>query len=211
MLRVGLTGSIATGKSTVLARFAEMGVPAYSADEAVHALYAGEAAPQIETLFPGVVVDGAVDRRRLSAALAQDPGRIGELEAVIHPLVFEKALGFLDAAEEAGAELAVLEIPLLYETGLRYPIDTVVVTWCADPLQRDRALARPGMTGEKLDLMLARQWSQAEKKARADYVIDTSGELDDTRREVDFVIAALRAEARALDASSEGGDEGDRT
>lgn len=209
MLRVGLTGSIATGKSTVLARFADLGVPAYSADQAVHDLYAGEAAPQIETLFPGVVVDGAVDRRRLSSELARDPGRIGELEAVVHPLVFEKALGFLDAAEEAGAELAVLEIPLLYETGLRYPIDTVIVTWCDDALQRERALARPGMSGEKLDLMLARQWSQAEKKARADHLIDTSGPLAHTHREVDFVVDALRAEARAVEASSLTDDEGD--
>src|SRR5690606_23283127 len=149
MLRVVLTGSIATGKSTALARFAERGIAVYSADEAVHALYAGRAAPLVETLFPGTVRNGAVDRAMLSAALAAEPGRMAELEEVIHPLVREKTFDFFDRAEAAGAALAVAEIPLFYESGSQYSIDRVVATYCDPPIQRERVLARPGMSAEK--------------------------------------------------------------
>lgn len=195
MLRVVLTGSIATGKSTVLARFAARGIPVYSADEAVHALYAGEAAPLVETLFPGTVRNGAVDRKALSAAIAREPGRISELEEVIHPLVREKAGEFFEDAENEGAGLAVIEIPLFYETGSHYAIDRVVVTHCDPAIQRGRVLARPGMSAEKLDLILSRQLTQEEKRARADYAIDTSGTMEDTIRETDAVIDELSTEA----------------
>lgn len=191
MLRVALTGSIATGKSTVLKRLADKGYPTYSADEAVHALYAGKAAPLVETLFPGTVVEGAVDRRKLSAAVAAEPQRIGELEEVIHPLVREKAIAFMEAAEAGGAALAFIEIPLFFETGAKYSIDKVVVTWCDPQVQRERVLARPGMSGDKLDLILSRQLSQDEKRQRADYVIDTSGTMDQTISATDAVIDAL--------------------
>ncbi|SDG22552.1 dephospho-CoA kinase [Pelagibacterium luteolum] len=192
MLRVALTGSIATGKSTVLARFAEQGIATYSADEAVHALYAGKAAPLVETLFPGTVIDGAVDRRKLSAAIAAEPQRIGELEEVIHPLVREKAIDFMEAAEANGAEIAVIEIPLFFETGAKYSIDKVVVTWCDPDIQRQRVLERPGMSEDKLKLILSRQLSQDEKRRRADYTIDTSGSMDQTLAETDAAIIALK-------------------
>ncbi|WMT86984.1 dephospho-CoA kinase [Pelagibacterium sp. 26DY04] len=195
MLRVVLTGSIATGKSTVLARFAECGIPVYSADEAVHDLYAGEAAPLVETLFPGTVKDGVVDRKALSAAIAVEPGRMSELEEVIHPLVREKAVEFSDASEAAGAPLAVIEIPLFYETGSQYSIDRVIVTHCDPHIQRQRVLARPAMNEKKLELILSRQLTQDEKRARADYAIDTSGTMDETIAATDAVIDRLRAEA----------------
>ncbi|RDE08531.1 dephospho-CoA kinase [Pelagibacterium lacus] len=197
MLRVVLTGSIATGKSTVLARFKERGIPVYSADAAVHALYAGEAVPLVETLFPGTVVDGAVDRAALSAALAREPGRLGELEEVIHPLVREKATTFMEEAEQKGAAMGVVEIPLFFENGATYTINKVIVTACDPEIQRQRVLARPGMTPAKFELMLSRQLSQAEKRRRADYVIDTSGSMDQTLAETDRVIAALETEAGA--------------
>jgi len=193
MLRIGLTGSIATGKSTVLEHLAARGIPVYSADQAVHDLYRRDAVPALETLFPGVVVDGQVDRARLSAALAAEPDRISELEAVVHPLVFDKATAFLDRAEAEGTDIAVLEVPLLFETGLRYPLDAVIVTHCADLLQRQRAMARPGMTSEKLQMMLARQLPQAEKRARADFAIDTSGSVAQTDAQLDAILARLRA------------------
>lgn len=195
MLRVVLTGSIATGKSTVLARFAENGVPVYSADEAVHEIYAGEGAPLVETLFPGTVRDGVVDRKALSAAIAAEPGRISELEEVIHPLVREKAVEFFDRAEQAGAEFAVIEIPLFYETGSQYAIDSVIVTHCDPQIQRERVLARPAMSAEKLDLILSRQLTQEEKRARADHLIDTSGTMEETIVATDRVIESLRGEA----------------
>jgi len=194
MLRIVLTGSIATGKSTVLARFAARGIPVYSADEAVHALYAGRAAVLVETLFPGTVRDGAVDRKALSAALAREPERMSELEEVIHPLVREMAMAFFEDAEQDGADLAVIEIPLFYETGTHYTIDKVIVTHCDAAIQRQRVLARPGMTGDKLDLILSRQLAQAEKRARADYAIDTSGSMEETIKATDAVIEALRTE-----------------
>lgn len=197
MLRVVLTGSIATGKSTVLARFAERGFPTYSADEAVHELYAGSAAALVETLFPGTVRDGEVDRKALSAAIAAEPERISELEEVIHPLVREKALDFMDSAESAGHRLAIVEIPLFFETGAKYSIDKVVTTHCDPEIQRQRVLFRPGMSSEKLDFILSRQLTQDEKRAKADHAIDTSGTMDDTIARTDAAIAALLEEAGA--------------
>ena len=194
MLRIALTGSIATGKSTVLSRFFARGIAIYSADEAVHELYAGRAAPLVETLFPGTVVEGAVDRQKLSAAIAAEPDRISELEEVIHPLVRQKAIEFLDAAEAEGAALAVIEVPLFFETGVKYSIDKAVVTWCDPAIQRERVLARPGMTKAKLELILSRQLSQDEKRERADYLIDTSGSMADTIARTDAVIDQLERE-----------------
>ncbi|WP_417582019.1 dephospho-CoA kinase [Pelagibacterium sp.] len=197
MLRVVLTGSIATGKSTVLARFAERSIPTYSADEAVHELYAGQAAALVEMLFPGTVSDGGVDRRALSAALAAEPHRISELEEIIHPLVREKAVDFMGKAEADGHAMAVVEIPLFFETGATYSIDRVVATHCDPEIQRERVLARPGMSAEKLEFILSRQLTQAEKVSRADYAIDTSGSMDDTVARTDAVIAALCDEVQS--------------
>lgn len=195
MLRVVLTGSIATGKSTALARFAERGIAVYSADQAVHELYRGRAAPLVETLFPGTVRHGAVDRTLLSAALAAEPERMAELEEVIHPLVREKTVDFFDAVEVEGAALAVAEIPVFFESGSQYSIDRVVTTYCDPTIQRERVLARPGMSAEKLGLILSRQLAQAEKRRRADYVIDTSGTMDETIAHTDAVIEKLQGEA----------------
>jgi dephospho-CoA kinase len=180
MIRLGLTGSIATGKSTVLAQFAALGVPVFSADEAVHALYRGDAVGPVEALFPGVAPDGIIDRTLLSARLLETPERLSELEAVVHPLVRRDMRQFLDDAEATGARLAVIDIPLLFETGFDYGLDGVLVVVCDPTIQRARAMARPGMTVEKLAAILARQMPQEEKRARADFVIDTSGSLEET-------------------------------
>jgi dephospho-CoA kinase len=194
MYRLGLTGSIATGKSAVLAAFAANGVPVFSADAAVAQLYAGKAAPAVEALFPGVLVDGAVDRTLLSRQLAQQPEKFAELEALIHPMVRARIAGFLDAAASAGESLAVVEVPLLYETGHDYGFDGVAVTVVDPAIQRERALARPGMTVEKLQTILARQLPQAEKQGRADFVFDTGRPLAATQAEVAALVESLRAQ-----------------
>ena len=199
MIRLGLTGSIATGKSTVLAQFAALGVPVFSADEAVHALYEGDAVEPVEALFPGVAPNGVIDRTLLSARLLEQPQRIGELEAAVHPLVRRKIGEFLRSAEESGAALAVVDIPLLFETGFDYGVDAVVVTVCDPEIQRARALARPGMTVEKFLAILARQMPQEEKRERADYVIDTSGSLEETNRMAKTLAQSLIAGTALLE------------
>jgi dephospho-CoA kinase len=194
MYRLGLTGSIATGKSAVLAAFAANGVPVFSADAAVGQLYAGKAAPAVEALFPGVLVDDAVDRTLLSRQLAQQPEKFAELEALIHPMVRARIAGFLDAAASAGESLAVVEVPLLYETGHDYGFDGVAVTVVDSAIQRERALSRPGMTVEKLQTILARQLPQAEKQGRADFIFDTGRPLAATQAEVAALVQSLRAQ-----------------
>lgn len=197
MLRVGLTGSIATGKSTVLKAIADLGIPTHSADDAVHRLYSGTAAPLIEAAFPGVVSDGIVDRAKLSAHLAADPDRVPVLEAIVHPLVREEGLDFFRRAAAEGAALAVIEIPLLFETKADYGLDKVIVVATDPAIQRQRALARPGMSVEKLDFIVSRQLDQAEKIKRADIVIDTSATMDDTISRTRAAIATLLAEGEA--------------
>jgi len=184
MRKLGLTGSIATGKSTVLAAFADLGVPVFSADQAVHELYAGEAVQEVERLFPGVGKTGVVDRQELSRRLVAAPQRLAELEALVHPMVRKRIAKFLAEAEAGGAKMAVVDIPLLFETGVDWGFDQVLVTAVDAAEQRRRALARPGMTGEKLDAILARQLPQAEKKRRADHVFDTGKPIEETRAEV---------------------------
>ena len=192
MWRLGMTGSIATGKSTVLRAFADLGVPVFSADEAVAELYEGEAVAPVEALFPGVTTDGKIDRTLRSQRLAADPTGFKRLEAVVHPLVRARIARFMDGAEAAGHRLAVVEVPLLFESGYDYGFDAVGVTWVDETIQRQRALARPGMTGEKLDTILARQMPQAEKKARADYLFDTGMPLEQTVGQVAALVAKLR-------------------
>lgn len=193
MWRIGMTGSIATGKSTVLKAFADLGVPVFSADEAVAELYAGEAVAPVEALFPGVTRNGAIDRALLSQQLAADPSGFKRLEAVVHPLVRARIARFMDEAEAAGHELAVVEVPLLFESGYDYGFDAIAVTWVDEAIQRQRALARPGMTVEKLDTILARQLPQAEKKARATYLFDTSMPIARTVEMVAALVAAIKA------------------
>ncbi len=196
MLRLGLTGSIASGKSTALETFAALGVPVFSSDDAVHELYRGEAVPVVEALFPGVSHNGEIDRAALSRRLLVEPQRLKDLEAAVHPLVRARIARFLAAAEAAGAPLAVVDIPLLFETGFDYGLDRVAMTWAPDAEIRSRALARPGMKVEKLDAILARQMPQDEKLKRADYVIDTSGPIEDTRQAVRALAAELTATAQ---------------
>lgn len=174
MWRIGITGSIATGKSTLLAAFEKAGVPIFSADAAVAELYAGDAVAPVEALFPGVTQNGVIDRQALAARLAADPSGFARLEAVVHPLVRQRIADFLDTAEGNGHKIAAVEVPLLFESGHDYGFDAVAITHVDEAIQRQRALARPGMTVDKLDTILARQMPQAEKKARADYLFDTA-------------------------------------
>jgi dephospho-CoA kinase len=193
MWKVGLTGSIASGKSTALKEFAALGVPVFSSDEAVHELYRGEAVPDVEALFPGVSHNGEIDRAKLSAQLLAAPERLKDLEAAVHPLVRKRIGKFLADAETSGAKLAVVDIPLLFETGHDYGLDRVIVVQVKDETLRERALARPGMTVEKLEAILARQMPQDEKRKRADFVIYGEGPLWKLKTVVRTIVETLTA------------------
>jgi dephospho-CoA kinase len=194
MIIVGLTGSIGMGKSTVARMFAEEGAPAFNADDAVHALYApgGAAVAPVEAAFPGVIKDDAIDRVALSAQVIGNEDAMKQLEAIVHPLVAQAQATFLHAARESGAEVAVLDIPLLFEGGGAKRVDKIVVVSAPPDVQRARVMARAGMTAEKFEAILARQTPDAEKRAAADFVIDTAGAFDDTRAQVRAVLDALR-------------------
>jgi dephospho-CoA kinase len=194
MFKLGLTGSIATGKSTVLGFFAECGVPVFSADAAVHELYDGQAVEPVEKLFPGITRGGRIDRKELSERLLANPDKLTGLEAVVHPLVRERIGRFFRQTEDGRADIAVADIPLLLENEYEYDydIDGIAVTVCSPEEQAHRALARPGMTKEKLAVMLARQMSQAEKIKRADFIIDTDRTLPETRAQVGRIVAQCR-------------------
>jgi dephospho-CoA kinase len=195
MMLVGLTGSIGMGKSTTAALFAEEGVPVYDADAAVHALYApgGAAVEPLEAEFGDVIVDGAVDRARLSAKVLNDPDAMKRLEAIVHPLVGASRIGFFERATAAGADIVILDIPLLFETGGDRNMQAVVVVSAPAEMQRERVLARPGMTAEKFEAILARQVPDADKRARADFVIDTAQGLEPARAQVRQLLATLRS------------------
>lgn len=185
MTRVlALTGSMATGKSTVLEMFRDEDVPVFSADEAVHAAYAAEAVAPVEALFGPVSHGGQIDRAQLAKKVLAHPEKLPELERIVHPLVFARANSFLASHRAKNTPLVVLEVPLLFETDNRYQPDWVAVTWCDEKTQRDRAMDRPGMTVEKLNAMLARQMPQEEKKKRADFLINTGTTRDQTRDQI---------------------------
>jgi dephospho-CoA kinase len=184
MVILGLTGSIGMGKSTTAKLFAEAGVPVYDADAAVHMLYEGEAAPVIEAAFPGTTVDGKVDRNRLSARVVHDPAAMRRLEEIVHPMLGASRQKFLADAERSGARVAVVDVPLLFETGGEKRVDAVVVVTTTAEIQRQRILSRPNMTDEKLDAILARQMPDAEKRRRANFVVDTSHGLDPVRARI---------------------------
>lgn len=192
MLIIGLTGSIGMGKSTVAVRLRELGVPVFDSDAEVHRLYAAEAVPLIEAAFPGSTADGKVDRQKLSAAVIAAPTGFKQIEQIIHPLVRQGQRRFLTEARERGEALAVLEIPLLFETGADRLVDVTIVVSAPAEVQRARVLARPGMTAEKLDVILGRQTPDAAKRARADFVVDTGTTLDETRAQIDSIVAVLR-------------------
>jgi dephospho-CoA kinase len=194
MMLVGLTGSIGMGKSETAKMFAGEGVPVYDADAAVHALYAkgGDAVAPIGAAFPEAVKDGAVDRVALSKAVLGKPEAFKKLESIIHPLVAKVQLNWLEAQRRKGADIVVLDIPLLFETGGEARVDKVVVVSAPAEVQRTRVLARPEMTPEKFEAILAKQVPDAEKRAKADYVVDTSRGLDDARAQVRTIIKDLR-------------------
>lgn len=191
MIVLGLTGSIGMGKSTAAKMFAEAGVPVHDSDEAVHRLYSGVAVPLVEAAFPGTTHDGSVDRALLGKYVLGDPVALRKLEGIIHPLVRADADAFLARHRAAGAPLAVLDIPLLFETGGRDRVDKVVVITAPADIQRARVLARPGMTEEKFKAILARQVSDAEKRRLADFIIDTVHGFDTTRASIQAIIGEL--------------------
>jgi len=193
MIVLGLTGSIGMGKSTTTAMFADLGAVVWNADDAVHRLYAqgGAAVGPVGEAFPGVVVDAAIDRTRLAERLGRDADAFRRLETIVHPLVAEGRLADLEAARAAGVKLAVLDIPLLFETGGDRAVDAVVVVTADPEVQAARVLARPGMTRERFEAILARQTPDAEKRARADFVIDTGRGLEAARAEVEAILRTV--------------------
>lgn len=191
MITLALTGSIGMGKSTVAAMFAEAGIPTFDADAAVRGLQGpgGRLVPLIESRFPGTTRDGAVDREALSAAVLSDRDELAALEAIVHPAVHHERTRFI--VENCDAPALLFDIPLLFETGGDAAFDKVIVVSATPELQRERVLSRPGMSQEKFAQILARQLSDEEKRARADFVVDTSGSLKQTRGQVDAILACL--------------------
>lgn len=195
MIIVGLTGSIGMGKSTTAGLFADEGVPVNDADKVVHELYRHEAVIPISEVFPDVVVDGIVDRQLLSRNLAKNPANFEILEGIVHPLVRAREQAFLDLQRELETPIVVLDIPLLFETGGEERMDKIVVVSCAAEIQRQRVLSRPGMTPDKFETILSRQMPDAEKRARADYVINTGHGIDSARAQVKSILDELSKQA----------------
>ncbi|MBI3701412.1 MAG: dephospho-CoA kinase [Afipia sp.] len=191
MILLGLTGSIGMGKSTTAKLFVEAGVPVYDADATVHQVYEGEAAPAMEAAFPGSTVNGKVDRQKLSAMVVNNPEAMSRLEKIVHPMLRSHQLKFLSDAEKSGAPVAVLDIPLLFETGGENRVDAVVVVSTAPDVQRARILERENMTHDKLDAILARQMPDAEKRKRADFIVDTGHGLEPVRERIREILAEV--------------------
>lgn len=191
MIVAGLTGSIGMGKSTVAAYLRDQGIPVLDADKIVHDLYAGEAVPLIEAVFPGTSRDGVVDRAALATKVVASPAELKKLEAIIHPRVRAAEWGFLLDEHDGDSDIAVLEIPLLFETAPRTLFDAIIVVSAPPGIQRARLMARPGMTDEKLDALIARQLPDADKRAKADFVVDTGVPLEDTYRQIDAVLKEI--------------------
>jgi dephospho-CoA kinase len=197
MLVLGLTGSLGMGKSTAAAMFARAGAAVFDADRAVHMLYSGAAVDPVEAAFPGVAVDGIIDRARLAARVAGDPAALARLEAIVHPLVRAAESAFRARAAVEGRRFAVLDVPLLLETGGEGRVDAVVVVSTTAAIQRERALARPGMTEARFEALAARQMPDAEKRRRAHFIIDSGGPLVATAHQVADVLRALAGAAAA--------------
>ena len=192
MIILGLTGSIAMGKTTVAAMFQQQGVPVISADDIVHDLYAGKAVPLIENLYPDSVRDNKVDRKKLLHCLQADPADFGKLEALIHPLVREAEWTFIKTQKTKGTKIILLEIPLLFETGAETFMDAVIVASAGETEQKKRALTRPDMTEEKLNKLLAKQLPDAEKRQRADFLIETNTTLKETETQVLTLLQTIK-------------------
>jgi dephospho-CoA kinase len=191
MMTIGLTGSIGMGKTTTAEMFRAEGVPVYDSDRAVHEIYRGAAAQRIEEMFPGTVVDGVVDRAELSARVLGDVESLRRLEALVHPLVEERRLSFVEEARQRGERFVVFDIPLLFEVGAQSTVDAVVVVSAPPEVQRARVLSRPGMTEEKFAAILAKQIPDDEKRARADFVVHSDRGLDSAREQVRLILKTL--------------------
>jgi dephospho-CoA kinase len=191
MLVLGLTGSLGMGKSTCAGMFAEMGVATFDADATVHRLYRGPAAPLVEAAFPGTVIDGAVDRTRLGSMVFGKPAAIARLEGIVHPLVREAETEFRKSAADAGRRIVLLDIPLLFEVGGEDRVDVIVLVSTSPEVQRERAFKRPGMTEERFAAILAKQMPDEEKRRHAHFIVDTSGSLAETHRQVADVMRAV--------------------
>ncbi|MDR5010118.1 dephospho-CoA kinase [Agrobacterium tumefaciens] len=193
MIVIGLTGSIGMGKTTTAKLFAAEGIPVLDSDAVVHDLYSAEAVPMIEAAFPGTTISGTVDRLELGNILRENPANFRKLEAIVHPLVRERQEAFLRKAREENQNFAVLDIPLLFETGAETRVDKTVVVSCAPEIQRQRVLSRPGMTEEKFEMILARQMPDAEKRRRADFIIDSGNGVEAARDQVREILQRLSA------------------
>ncbi|MEN3151016.1 dephospho-CoA kinase [Neorhizobium sp. IRAMC:178] len=193
MIVIGLTGSIGMGKSTTAKMFADEGIPVNDADAVVHDLYRTDAVAPVGEAFPGTIKNGVIDRQELSRQLSASPEKFRLLEAIVHPLVRRREVDFLARHKEAGADLVLLDIPLLFEVKGEDRVDVIVVVTCDPQIQRDRVLARPGMTEEKLAMILSRQMPDAEKRQRADFLVDTGLGLEAARGQVREIIASLKA------------------
>ncbi len=193
MLVLGLTGSLGMGKSTAAAMFTRAGIPVFDADHFVHAIYApgGAAVAAVEAAFPGVTVDGAIDRARLGRRVVSDAAAFARLEAIVHPLVREAADAFRAGAAARGHHIALLDMPLLFEIGLDTRADAIVVVSTTFERQRERVLARPGMSEQRFAALLARQMPDAEKRARAHFIIDTGGAHADTEQQISELLRAV--------------------
>ncbi|HET9355462.1 MAG TPA: dephospho-CoA kinase [Sphingomicrobium sp.] len=191
MRTIALTGSIGMGKSTVAAMFADAGIPVFDSDAEVRAMqgYGGELVDTIEARFPGTVRDGAIDRELLAARVLADRDELAALEMIVHPRVVEKRQRFIES--NAAAPALLFDIPLLFETGGEKAFDTVIVVSAPAEVQRARVMNRPGMTAARFDSILARQMPDAQKRERADFVVDTGGSFDETRRQVDHILSCL--------------------
>jgi len=193
MIVIGLTGSIGMGKTTTAKLFAAEGIPVLDSDAVVHDLYSAEAVPMIEAAFPGTTISGTVDRLELGNILRENPANFSKLEAIVHPLVRERQEAFLRKAREENQNFAVLDIPLLFETGAETRVDKIVVVSCAPEIQRQRVLSRPGMTEEKFEMILARQMPDNEKRRRADFIIDSGNGVEAARDQVREILQRLSA------------------
>lgn len=199
ILRLGLTGSIGMGKSTTAQMFRDEGIAVLDSDQIVHDLYCGKAVAPIAEEFPGVVVDGVVDRSALGARVLGDPEAMEKLEAIVHPLVWAARDAFIQKHAAQGDWIVVYDVPLLFETGADRSVDVIVVVTAPSELQRSRVLARAGMTQEKFEAIVAKQTPDDEKRARADFIVDTGEGLDAARAQVRHILKTLREDSRWRD------------
>lgn len=197
MIIIGLTGSIGMGKTTTAGMFRDEGIPVNDSDAVVHDLYKTDAVEPVGMAFPGSIRDGVIDRAELARQLSLAPDGFSRLEAIVHPLVRKREKQFLEIHKTAGTDLVLLDIPLLFETGAEKRVDVIVVATCDPQIQRQRVLARPGMTEEKFNLILNRQLPDQQKRERADFLVDTGGGLMQAKRRVQEIIALLRSGIRS--------------